>query len=107
MFQLKNGLIALAFSLLFLVPLSGCLKEKTSDLSPTGIILIGALEDEKEESIDEACSRAFSNYLQSPGYSNSRFSNCSLVEKKIGLNDRECLGNFSVTGCYICVVECK
>ncbi len=47
------------------------------------------------------------NYVKGIEFKNKGFSECKLVESKVGFGEEECPSGFSPQGCAICKLECK
>lgn len=76
----------------------------------TEVVISGARGDFVYEPVETECIQALQNYVQN----SDKFSQCRLVESKIGGLEKEnicdlneCPNGCSVAGCYICKLECR
>ena len=61
--------------------------------------------------IEKECQRRMKNYMQRAEFEYHGFSECELIESKVGWkethNANECPNGFSPQGCSICKIKCK
>ena len=57
--------------------------------------------------IEAECQGRMEQYSQSSEFKNKGFSECNLIESKVGSSVVECPNGLSPQGCSICKLECK
>ena len=80
-----------------------------STAKPPEIIIVGGARGDLVEPppIEEECQQLLEGYVNSADFINKGFTECKLIESKVGFVEEECPSGFSPQGCSICKLECK
>lgn len=86
-----------------------CKNNKCVATVKTTEITIGSPRGDEEEpgSIEEECQKELENYVGSIDFTNKGFTECKLIESKVGFGEEGCPGGFTPQGCAICKLECR